>query len=264
MKSIIAASCAAAVTILAPVASVGQSDERSLPITDSEFEASAESSAVVALEKLVTENRRLRAEVEELRKSSAASAAEAEIFKRQVKELTLRMEALGASTANPSALEQRVLQAANTLRFSEASRQELNKALVRLAQVASEFAKKPDPEAKLVLETELKRVDEVLAKAVAGNLLDEAGKATESGTDLVNGKVSAVKPEIGCVVINLGSKQGVKVGMPFQVRRGGKIIGTIRVVDARQGFSGSVIQNLVSEKDPIRLGDTVKVEAQLN
>ena len=73
--------------------------------------------------------------------------------------------------------------------------------------------------------------------------------------------MSAVKPEIGCVVINLGSKQGVKVGMPFKVTRGDKLIGTVRVVDARQGFAGTVIQNLASEKEPIRLGDTVKVEA---
>ncbi len=216
---------------------------------------------MVALEKLVTENRRLRADLEEAKKASAASVAEAEIFRRQVKELTLRMEALGASTANPSALEQRVLQAANTLRFSEASRQELNKTLVRLANVATEFAKRPDPEAKLVLETELKRVDEVLAKAVGGELLDQTAKMAESGTDLMNGKVSAVKPEIGCVVINLGSKQGVKVGMPFKVTRGDKIVGTVRVVDARQGFAGTVIQNLASEKEPIRLGDAVKVEA---
>jgi hypothetical protein len=36
------------------------------------------------------------------------------------------------------------------------------------------------------------------------------------------------------------------------------------VVDARQRFAGAVIQNLVSDKDPIKLGDTVKVDAQLN
>jgi hypothetical protein len=261
VKSIITAGFAAIVILLAPVASVGQSDDSSLPTIDSESAATAESSAVVAIEKLVTENRRLRSELDDAKKSSAAAMAEAEIFRRQVKELTLRMEALGASTANPSALEQRVLQAANTLRFSEASRQELNKTLVRLASVASEFAKRPDPEAKLVLETELKRVDEVLARAVGGELLDATAKGAESGTDLMNGKVSAYEPKIGCVVINLGTKQGVKVGMPFKVTRGDKLVGMVRVVDARQGFAGTVIQNLASEKEPIRLGDTVKVEA---
>jgi hypothetical protein len=261
VKSYIAASFASIVILLAPAASVGQTGVSSLSFTDSDSGAGAGETAAEALEKLAAENRQLRTELEDARKASAAAIAEAEIFRRQVKELTLRMDALGASTANPSTLEQRVLQAANTLRFSEASRQELNKTLVRLASVASEFAKKPDAEAKLALEGELKRVDGVLAKAVAGGMLDESAKTVESGTDLMNGKVSAVEPKIGCIVINLGNKQGVKVGMPFQVRRGDKIIGTIRVVDVRQGFAGGVIQNLISDKDPIRLGDTVKVEA---
>lgn len=260
MKTIITASLTAIALFLAPDASVGQADESSLPTIDSESVDSAEGSAVMALEKLVTENRRLRAELDEAKNSSAASRAEAEVFQRQVRELTLRMEALGASTANPSTLEQRLLQAANTLRFSEASRQELNKTLARLATVVSEFKKKPDPEAQLVLDAELKRVDEVLAKAVAGELLDQKTSPVDSGTDLMSGKVSAVKPEIGCIVINLGVKQGVKVGMPFKVSRGDQLIGSIRVVDARQGFAGAVIQNLSSDKEPIRLGDTVKVD----
>jgi hypothetical protein len=259
VKSFITASFASTAILLAQVASVGQTGVSSLPFTDSESGANAASSAGEVLEKLLKENRQLRAELEDARKASATAIAEAHVFRRQVEALTLRMDALGASTANPSTLEQRVLQAANTLRFSEASRQELNKTLVRLASVASSLTGKVDPEAKIVLEAELKRVDEVLAKSVGGAMLDESAKTAESGTDLMNGKVSAVEPKIGCVVINLGSKQGVKVGMPFQVRRGDKVIGTIRVVDARQGFSGNVIQNLISDKDPIQLGDTVKV-----
>ncbi|MEO6751595.1 MAG: hypothetical protein ABIP85_07440, partial [Chthoniobacteraceae bacterium] len=64
--------------------SVGQADDSSLPTTDSE---SSEVTALVALEKLLSENRKLRNEVDEARKVAAASTAEAEIFKRQVQEL---------------------------------------------------------------------------------------------------------------------------------------------------------------------------------
>lgn len=261
MKSIITASLVTVVTLLAPCESVGQTDASSLPTIDSENATHAEASAVLAIEQLIRENRQLKAELDESRKATAVALGEAEIFRRQVKDLTLRMEALGASTATPSALEQRLLQAVNSLRFSETTRQELSKTLARLANIASEYAKKPDGEAKLVLDAELKRVDAVLAKAVTGALLDQTTNPAESGVDLMNGKVSAFEPKIGCVVINLGAKHGMKVGMPFQVRRGDKIIGTIRVVDARQAFAGAVIQNLVSEKETIRPGDTVKVEA---
>jgi hypothetical protein len=249
-----------AIISLAICGAVAQSDERSLTDTNSE---SAEGNAVLAIEKLVVENRRLREELDDAKKTAATATSEAEVIKRQLQALADRMEALGTSTASPSALEQRLLQAANTLKHSEASRDALSKALIRLAEIASEHAKKPDPEAKLVLESELKRVDEVLTKAVVGNMLDDAGKANEPGADLTSGKVSAIEKKLGCVVINVGTKHGVKVGMPFQVRRGDKVVATVRVVDARQTFAGTVIQNQVSEKDPIKLGDTVKVAAQL-
>jgi hypothetical protein len=267
MKSKITAASYLATVLIAlgfPGVSAAQNGVRSLPVTDSEPEDHAESSAVIGLEKLVQENRRLRAENTDLGKALAAATAEAEIFRRQVKELTLRMEALGPNVASPNGLQQRLLQAVNTMRFSENARQELTKSLARLAQISTEFAKRPDAEAKMVLESELKRVDEVLAKAVGGEMLDQAAQNNVSGPDLLNGKVSAFKSEFSCAVINLGSKQGVKVGMPFQVRRGAKIIAYVRVVDVRQTFAGTVIQNLVSEKDPVQVGDSVRVDAQLN
>ena len=57
-------------------------------------------------------------------------------------------------------------------------------------------------------------------------------------------------------------KQGVKVGMPFQVFRGNAVIGTVRVVDVREKFSGAVIQHLSSENDRIKVGDRLKVDSQ--
>ncbi len=219
---------------------------------------------MAAFGKLLAENRRLRAEVEEAKKLAANTTAESEIFKRQVQEMALRMEALGSSTTDPSKLEQRLLQAVHDLQLSDRSRKNLSAELMRMVQLTQAFVEKPDAESKLVLQTELKKAEEVLVKAAVGDFAALEQKVAEVPTNLQNGKVSAVKPELGCVVINLGSSHGVKVGMPFQVRRGTRLIATLRVVDARQGFAGTIIQNLVSDKDPIKLGDTVKVDAQLN
>jgi len=249
------------ITLLALGAGVGQADDSSLSNTDSE---SSEVTALVALEKLLAENRKLHADVDDARKLAAASTAEAEIFKRQVQELALRMEALGTSTADPSKLEQRLLQAVHDLQLSERSRKALGTQLLRMSELAQAFLEKPDAEAKLVFQSELKSAEEILVKAAVGDFSALEHKVAEPAANLQNGKVSAVKPELGCIVINLGTKHGVKVGMPFQVRRGTKLVATIRVVDARQFFAGTVIQNLVSDKDPIKLGDTVRVDAQLN
>src|SRR5260221_531823 len=156
MKSL--ASALLIFVLLAPCASVGHADDRSLPTTDSE---TSEVSALVALEKLVAENRKLRSEMDEAKKAAANATAEAEIFKRQVQELALRMEALGSSTADPSKLEQRLLQAVHDLQISDKNRKAASTELLRIAELAHAFLEKPDAETKLVLEAELKNADEV-------------------------------------------------------------------------------------------------------
>lgn len=259
MNSKFAAGLVLAVLGLALTGPVASGDESSL--NDSKFE-SPEGEAVMAIEKLVADNRKLREQIDDLRKVAANSTSEAEVFKRQVTDLTQRMEALGASTASPAALEQRVLQAANALRHAENSQTELSSALARFARVAGELARKADPETKIVFEAELRRVDGVLANAVAGAVLED-NVATGEASTLLMGKVSSVKPELECVVINLGVRQGVKVGMPFRVKRGERDVALIRVVDVRQTFSGAVIQKLMSDKEPVKLGDAITVDAQL-
>ena len=259
MKSI--ATTLLVLTFLTLCVGVGPADDSSLPNIDSE---SSEVTALVALEKLLADNRKLRSDVDEARKLAAASTAESEIFKRQVQELILRIEAVGSSTTDPSKLEQRLLQAVHYLQLSERNRKCLSASLMRMVQLAQAFIETTDAESKMVLQTELKNAEETLVKAAVGDFAALENKATEPPPDLQSGKISAVKPELGCVVINLGTKHGVKVGMPFQVRRGTKLIATIRVVDTRQSFAGTVIQNLVSDKEPIKLGDTVRVDAQLN
>ena len=246
---------------LAMCGPVARCDESSLNDNESE---NPEESAFLAIEKLVVENRKLKGEVAAHTKAAAQASAESEVFKRQVADLSQRMEALGASTATPSSLEQRVLQAANAMRLSEAAKGELTAGLARLAKVAGEAAKSASPELKLVIESELKLVDQVLAKAIGGVAFNNAVKAEEVPQNhSLAGLVSSVKPELGCVVLNIGTAQGVKIGMPFRVRRNAKELAVVRVVDARRTFSGAVIHKQFSDSDPVKLGDTITIDTQL-
>jgi hypothetical protein len=77
-----------------------------------------------------------------------------------------------------------------------------------------------------------------------------------------DGGVISVKDDLALVVMNLGTKHGVKVGMPFQVTRDKRIIGSVRVVDVREKIAGAYIQNLSSEKDRIKVGDHLRVDAR--
>src|SRR6266568_2195375 len=94
--------------------------------------------------------------------------------------------------------------------------------------------------------------------------LQLAQKERDDYRDLMDGNVISVKEEWSFVVGNLGGKQGVKIGMPMRVMRDDRRIATLRVVDVRQKICGAVIQEMDSNKEKIRVGDRLQVDAQPN
>ena len=80
----------------------------------------------------------------------------------------------------------------------------------------------------------------------------------------MDGKVISVKEEWSFVVGNLGAQQGVKLGMPLRVVRAGRTVATLRVVDVREKISGAVVQEMDSEKEKIKVGDRLQVDARQN
>lgn len=223
----------------------------------------------VALEKVLGENQQLRDALAEtqktladMRKNLAATSGESEIFKRQAMELKLRIEALGLDTAggNNARLEQRLLTAVSDLRVLADEKKRLSEAIVRLSEAASLHAKSAtgtSAEARLSLEAEIRN-----ANLVLGLSSPNAIEATPVPSTISDGGVISVKDDLALVVMNLGSKHGVKVGMPFQVVRDQRLIGSVRVVDVREKIAGATIQNLSSEKDRIQVGDRLKVDAR--
>jgi hypothetical protein len=71
-----------------------------------------------------------------------------------------------------------------------------------------------------------------------------------------------VRDELSLIVANVGEKHGVKIGMPFQVWRDGRKVGEVRVVDVRDRISGAVVQNLENNKNPVKAGDRLRVDAR--
>ena len=223
----------------------------------------------VAFEKVLQESQQLReilAETEktlaEMRKNLAAANGESEIFKRQAMELKLRIEALGIETAggNNAKIEQRLLTAVRDLRNISQEKKKLSEALIRLTDAVSLYAKSAtgaSAESRLTLEMELRNAGSALGAATSNSVDANALPPT-----ITDGQAISVKDELALVVMNIGSKHGVKVGMPFEVIRGDKLIGAVRVVDVREGIAGAVVQNLTSEKDRIQVGDHLKVNAQ--
>ncbi len=265
------AAIAAALIALLPVARLGAQSNRSL--TDSENRIVLAQGATITVpvardkeeeadsEALQEQILLLRSAIKSLTESLAISNSEAETFKRQAADLTLKIEALGIPDAenDPSKLEQKLLAAVRDLRLLKNQHEAAVSQLVRLTeavQVVLKSTEEIDPQARLAVETELRKTNEILGTPKAASTRGPV-EAT-----LNDGMVVDVKDDLALVVANIGEKQGVRVGMPFQIWREDKRIGEVRVVDVRKSICGAVIQSLESEKQPVKTGDRLKVDAR--
>ncbi len=222
----------------------------------------------VTAEALLVQNEELRRQLsieqeslKALTSSLAESNAEAELFRRKYSDLELRMEALGLASANKdrAKLEQRLLAAVSDLQLAQKERDEYRDQMLRLNEAMLRYLKTSqggDAQARMDVETQLRSTN---------NLVTRSASAPDSAEpSLLDGSVISVKDEWSFVVGNLGEKQGVKIGMPMRVMRNDRKSATLRVVDVRQKICGAVIQEMDSEKEKIRIGDRLQVDAQSN
>ena len=198
-----------------------------------------------------------------LTESLAVANAECEVFRRKFGEQTLRMEALGLAAVgdNKEALEQRLLQAVRDLALVRDEKDVLAERLVALSESVMLYLKTAsgsDPKLRMEIEGQLreanKSVDEVAAK--------DAAPSADAQADLSNGRVLSFKEEYSLIVVNLGSRQGVKIGTPFLVTRDGKLVAKARVVDVRDRYSGAVIEEYGSTTEKVKVGDQMHVDFQ--
>jgi hypothetical protein len=222
----------------------------------------------VTAETLLAQNKQLQKQLsieqESLRSltgSLAESNAEAEVFRRKYSDLELRMEALGLASVNKdrSKLEQRLLSAVSDLRLAQKERDEYRDQMLQLNEAMLRYLKTSqsgDAQARMEVETQLRSTNQLATKS--RNAPDSARPS------LMDGSVISMKEEWSFVVGNLGEKQGVKIGMPMRVMRDERKIATLRVVDVRQKICGAVIQEMDSEKEKIKVGDRLQVDAQPN
>ena len=222
----------------------------------------------VTAETLLAQNEELRRQLsiaqESLRaltSSLAESNVEAELFRRKYSDLELRMEALGLASANKdrAKLEQRLLAAVSDLQLAQKERGEFRDQMLRLNEAMLRYLKTSqgdDAQARMDVETQLRSTNNLVTRSASAPDLPEPS--------LMDGRVISVKDEWSFVVGNLGEKEGVKIGMPMRVMRDDHKIATLRVVDVRQKICGAVIQETDSEKEKIRVGDRLQVDAQSN
>ena len=153
--------------------------------------------------------------------------------------------------------EQRLLAAVSDLRLAEKERDEFRDQMLRTNEAVLRYLKTSqggDAQARMEVEAQMR----------SANQMSESSRnpAPEDEGNLLEASVVSVKDEWSFVVGNIGEKQGVKIGMPLRVLRGDKKIATLRVIDVRQRICGAVIQEMVSEKEKIKVGDRLQADVR--
>jgi len=194
-----------------------------------------------------------------LTSSLAESNAQAEELRRKYSDLELRMEALGLASANKdrAKLEQRLLAAVSDLQLAQKERDEYRDQMLRLNEAVLcylQTAQSGNAKARMDVEAQLRSINTLITKSTSA--------PDQPEPSLMYGSVISVKEEWSFVVGNLGEKQGVKIGMPMRVMRDDRNVASLRVVDVRQKICGAVIQEMDSNKEKIRVGDRLQVDAQ--
>jgi len=222
----------------------------------------------VTAETLLAQNEELRRQLsieqeslKALTSSLAESNADAELFRRKYSDLELRMEALGLASANKdrAKLEQRLLAAVSDLQLAKKERDDYRDQMLRLNEAMLRYLKTSqgaDAQARMDVETQLRSTNSLVTRSSSAADLPQPS--------LMDASVISVKDEWSFIVGNLGERQGVKIGMPMRVLRDDRQIATVRVVDVRQRICGAVIQEMDSEKEKIRVGDRLQVDARSN
>jgi len=195
-----------------------------------------------------------------LAQSAAASSEEAAELKDRYERLRGLLEGLGIAALEHSAdqTQQRLLSSLSDLRISETSRQKLAESLMELAEASLQFAKTvKEPEA-----VTADRLQKALVSAEA-TLAGASGQSTEPLApinDLQDARIVSLKNELGIAVLNVGARDGVKPGMPFEIFREDKPIAKVLVTEVRNSVSGAIVQDLANVSNPVRVGDKGKVD----
>ncbi len=201
--------------------------------------------------------------IHNLTESLAVANAECEVFRRQYSDIKMRMEALGLASVgdNKEALEQRLLKSVSDLKLLRDEKDKIAERMVALSETGLLYIKtasNADPQIRAEIEAQLRAADEAVGETAA----KDGGAASAPPGELTNGQVISVKDDLSLVIGNIGSQQGVKVGMPFLIQRGNHLVARARVVDVREKISGAIIEEYGSNTEKVKVGDTMHVDVQ--
>jgi hypothetical protein len=215
----------------------------------------------VLVDKLNADNAKLKTELDQreavirlLTENLAIARTESELFQKRWTEAQLRAQTLGVNFADAGAtqVQRQFIESVRSLYLAEAERQRLVEQLKRLQAAV---------ETNGDVAVELERTKAVLAASeqplVAGQPAPSTG-AKRAEVSLAAAQVLDVNPKLQVAVLNVGLLHGARVGMPFVVLRGDRVIAELKVVEVRQRICGALIEK-VDKGITLKAGDAARV-----
>ena len=189
--------------------------------------------------------REREAALQKLTSSLAIARTESELFERLWTEAQVRVQTLGVNLAEPDATvtQRQLVETLQRLYRAESDRQQLANVLQRLV-------------------TGLASNQDVAGLIATGKqVLGGKPVATEPpthGSALAGARVLEVNPKLRLVVLDIGTQQGARVGMPMMILRGDRVVAAVRIVEVRQNICGALMEN-VENNITLQAGDTARV-----
>ena len=199
-----------------------------------------------------------------LARSLAAANEDSRAAREELRKLRTDLEALGVSVFDPNDREARkrlIAAVAEATREREA-RGLLEQQLLQLSESVVLFLGKLgdiDPAQRAGIEAELRAADKVLAET---RLAAGAAGSGPAATPLAEARVVSLNPELGLVVLNIGSRSGVRLGMPVEIRRNDRVLGSGLVADVRDAVCGVVPGDPGFPVAEVKVGDQARPRVQ--
>lgn len=205
----------------------------------------------------------LEALLRELTQRTVLTQAEAKLVEARAQETQTRADAvgLGLLTADEQKLQRELMETVRALKRAEQAQKDLMEQNERLVALLQELAGAlPPMDAALAAR--------VLAEKEAGARLRDALRAEKIGLNdgavwgapgtLQEAQVQDVNESLRLVVLNIGAAQGVRLGMPFVLRRNDQPIALVRAVEVREKITGAVVERAEKNARP-QVGDLARV-----
>ena len=177
--------------------------------------------------------------------SLAIARTESELFQQLWSETQIRSQMLGANLTESDIVvtHRQLVESLRKFYLVEADRQRLAELLKRL-----------------VIGIESKRDITCEVAAAKELVIDKTISTAESvsASTLAAVRVLEVNAKLKLVVLNIGTQNGARVGMPFTILRDDRVVAELRIVEVRRKVCGALIEK-IENNVTLQAGDTAQV-----